>query len=132
MAIRDGRFLHVGDEAGARAALRGRPEELDLGGRCVLPGLTDAHLHFMWYAESLHAVDVETATLEEAAGAGARAAHAEAAPGDVDHRLGLEPQRVGRTARFPTSSPLDAGRAPQPRCAGGKKRARALGELARP
>jgi len=66
VAIRSGMFVSVGDEAGARAALGGRPEVLDLQGRCVLPGLTDAHLHFKWYAESLRAVDVETATMGEA------------------------------------------------------------------
>jgi predicted amidohydrolase YtcJ len=66
-AIRDGWFVHVGDEAGARASLGGRPDVLDLRGKCVLPGLTDAHLHFKWYAESLRAVNVETATLQEAA-----------------------------------------------------------------
>ena len=65
-AVRDGRFLHVGDEDGARAALGGRPEIVDLGGRCVLPGLVDSHLHFKWYAEALRAVDVETPTLEGA------------------------------------------------------------------
>ena len=53
VAIRDGRFVHVGDEPGARAAAGPRAEVLDLRGRCVLPGLTDAHLHFKWYAESL-------------------------------------------------------------------------------
>ncbi len=65
-AVRDGRFAFVGDEDGARAALGGRPRTIDLGGRCVLPGLTDSHLHFKWYAEALHGVDVETATLKEA------------------------------------------------------------------
>lgn len=66
VVIRDGRFLYVGSEPGARAAAGGAPGVMDLRGRCVLPGLTDAHLHFRWYAESLRAVDVETGTLEEA------------------------------------------------------------------
>ncbi len=67
VAIRAGRFLHVGDRAGALERLGGhRVEEIDLKGRCVLPGLTDAHLHLRWYAEALRSVDVETATLEEA------------------------------------------------------------------
>ena len=68
VAIRDGRFLHVGDETGARSALAGTGlvQEVDLGGRCALPGLTDSHLHFMWYAQSLEGVDAETATLSEA------------------------------------------------------------------
>ncbi len=36
----------------------------DLGGRVVLPGLTDAHLHLKYYALSLSQVDCETDTLE--------------------------------------------------------------------
>ena len=61
-------FLFVGEESGARAALAGSAaaQEIDLGGRCVLPGLTDSHLHFLWYAQSLHGVDAETPTLAEA------------------------------------------------------------------
>ena len=66
IAIRDGRFLAVGDDASARGACAGTPRTIDLRGACVLPGLTDSHLHFRWYAESLHAVDVETPTLDEA------------------------------------------------------------------
>ena len=67
VAIRAGRFLHVGDRAGALERLGGgRVDEIDLKGRCVLPGLIDAHLHLRWYAEALRSVDVETATLEEA------------------------------------------------------------------
>ena len=70
-AVRDGRFVYVGDDDGARAALGRRPHRaprvVDLGGRCALPGLTDSHLHFKWYAQSLASVDVEVPTLEEAA-----------------------------------------------------------------
>jgi predicted amidohydrolase YtcJ len=65
-AIRAGRFVAVGDEADVRSAFREAPEIIDLRGACILPGLTDAHLHLRWYAESLQAVDVETPTLEEA------------------------------------------------------------------
>jgi hypothetical protein len=66
VAMRQGRLLAVGTEAEARASLGEGAQVRDLGGRCVLPGLTDAHLHLKWYAETLRAVDVETATLEEA------------------------------------------------------------------
>ena len=38
---------------------------LDLGGRIVLPGLIDAHLHLRQYAESLQYIDCETRTKEE-------------------------------------------------------------------
>jgi predicted amidohydrolase YtcJ len=81
VAVRAGRFEYVGDAAGAREALRGpgAVREVDLGGRRVVPGLTDSHIHFKWFAESLRAVDAETGTLEEAvARVRARAEKAEA------------------------------------------------------
>lgn len=65
LAARDGRLLYVGSDAGARAALPDA-EAIDLRGRCVLPGLTDAHLHLGGYGLSLAQVPVETATLAEA------------------------------------------------------------------
>lgn len=68
VAIRAGRILSVGSDAAARTALgdsRG-VRSIDLQGRCVLPGFTDSHLHFKWFAESMAVVDVETATLDEA------------------------------------------------------------------
>ncbi|HLB64068.1 MAG TPA: amidohydrolase [Anaerolineales bacterium] len=57
-------------------AAAGRREEIELlagpatqviglGGRCVYPGLIDAHMHFEQYALSLEKVDCETATREE-------------------------------------------------------------------
>lgn len=38
----------------------------DMGGRIILPGLTDAHFHLMHYALGLQKVDVETKTKQEA------------------------------------------------------------------
>jgi predicted amidohydrolase YtcJ len=40
-------------------------EKHDLGGRTVLPGLTDAHIHLQHYALSLRKIDCETDTLAE-------------------------------------------------------------------
>ncbi len=40
-------------------------ERQDMGGRTILPGLTDAHLHLMRYALTLQQVDCETPTKEE-------------------------------------------------------------------
>ncbi len=65
LAARDGRILYVGSDAGARAALPDA-EAMDLRGRCVLPGLTDAHLHLGWFGMHLVEVDTETPTLAEA------------------------------------------------------------------
>lgn len=42
-----------------------RAEKQDMGGRFILPGLTDAHLHLQHYALSLQKIDCETDTLDE-------------------------------------------------------------------
>src|SRR5712691_6760450 len=43
------------------------PERVDLGGRCVLPGLNDAHVHFPTWALAQRQVRLEgTESLEEA------------------------------------------------------------------
>jgi predicted amidohydrolase YtcJ len=43
------------------------PERIDLGGRCVLPGFTDSHVHFPTWALARHEVRLEdTGSLEEA------------------------------------------------------------------
>ncbi len=66
VAIRGDRIVYVGDDATARETLRPGGEAVDLQGRCVIPGLTDAHVHFSMYAVALQSVDVETETLAEA------------------------------------------------------------------
>ena len=40
-------------------------EKQDMGGRMILPGLTDAHLHLQHYSLSLQKIDCETDTKEE-------------------------------------------------------------------
>ena len=42
-----------------------RAEKQDMGGKIILPGLTDAHLHLQHYAFSLQKIDCETDTLDE-------------------------------------------------------------------
>jgi len=43
------------------------PERIDLGGRCVLPGFTDSHVHFpTWSLAQRHVRLEDTATLDEA------------------------------------------------------------------
>ncbi len=65
LAVEAGRVLAVGGEEILEQAPLSAARE-DLGGRVVLPGLTDAHIHLMHYALSLQKVNVETARLEEA------------------------------------------------------------------
>src|SRR4029079_3313591 len=45
VAIRDGRFLAVGSDAGAQAQRTARTTVIDGNGRRVIPGLNDSHIH---------------------------------------------------------------------------------------
>ncbi|CAM2066011.1 Amidohydrolase [Sulfidibacter corallicola] len=45
VAIRDGRILYVGDDAGVDAFLGSGTKVIDLGGRMVMPGFHDVHMH---------------------------------------------------------------------------------------
>jgi predicted amidohydrolase YtcJ len=107
VAIRAGRFVHVGDAAGAREALHGvrALREVDLGGRRVVPGLTDSHIHFKWFAESLRAVNAETATLEETV-ARVRERAEKAEPGQWITGTGWN-HNVWGTGSLPDFKPLD-------------------------
>jgi predicted amidohydrolase YtcJ len=65
-AVRDGRFVYVGSRDGARALRGPRTKALDLGDVTVLPGLIDAHLHFVSVGQALHEVDLaHVASFEE-------------------------------------------------------------------
>lgn len=68
LAVRGEEIVALGTEAEALAALpaAANVERVNLEGRDVLPGLTDAHLHFEWYALGLQRVDAEAPTLEAA------------------------------------------------------------------
>lgn len=45
LAVRDGRIVYVGADAGAEAYIGAQTRVVDLGGRFVLPGFHDAHVH---------------------------------------------------------------------------------------
>src|SRR3954452_22245797 len=58
--------LIAGGVSAHESALPG-PERIDLGGRCVVPGFTDSHVHFPTWALAQHEVRLEgTSSLEEA------------------------------------------------------------------
>ncbi len=58
IAIRDGRIVYVGDAAGAARYRGPKTQAVALGGRLVVPGLDDAHIHLMSGALSLERVDL--------------------------------------------------------------------------
>ena len=65
VAIRDNKILAVGDDVSMRNLLRVGGKAIDLRGKCVVPGLIDAHLHFEWTALGLKNVNAETPALDE-------------------------------------------------------------------
>jgi predicted amidohydrolase YtcJ len=58
MAVRGGRVVFVGNEAGARALIGSATRTLDLGGRTVIPGMADAHAHVAGLGAALRNVDL--------------------------------------------------------------------------
>ena len=106
VAIRGGRILAAGADDEMRQRLPGLPsgQQVNLEGRAVLPGLTDAHLHFEWYALGLKNVNAETATLDEClARVAAQAARTPA--GRWVTGLGWNQNAWG--GAFPTAADLD-------------------------
>ena len=97
LAIAGGR---VAGGVGVHETALASPEAVDLGGRTVLPGLTDAHVHFPTWALAQTQVALDgCSSLEEALG---RIAAAERQPGRIirgygwrsgDWPAGLEPTR---------------------------------------
>ncbi len=59
VAAHHGVIIYVGDDVTARGLLVPGGEAVDLRGACVVPGLTDAHLHMLWIAQGLQRIDAE-------------------------------------------------------------------------
>jgi hypothetical protein len=54
MAVKNGRFVYVGDAAGARARIGPNTLVVDLAGKTVIPGLHDAHVHIRYGERELY------------------------------------------------------------------------------
>ncbi len=63
LVIDGNRIVAVGSGPGSPETFQDRAQTEDLQGRIVIPGLTDAHIHFWQYAHARKLVDCETATL---------------------------------------------------------------------
>ena len=64
-AIANGRILAVGSDEEIRACKGPNTEVVDLGGRLVVPGLADSHVHLIQGGFQLLAVDLKEARSEE-------------------------------------------------------------------
>ncbi len=58
VAIAGGRIVAVGDDATVRALAGPDTQQIDLGERFALPGLTDSHVHLYDWARRRHEVDL--------------------------------------------------------------------------
>jgi len=66
LAVRDGRILAVGEDADIRAMANGRTRMIDAGGRLVMPGFQDTHIHLQDSGTDLSmSVDLSGATTIE-------------------------------------------------------------------
>lgn len=79
VAIRDGRILAVGSAKEISRHKRGATSVIEAGGRLVLPGIADSHVHFVSGSSSLSVVDLAGAKTVEEIQARIRA-HAQADP----------------------------------------------------
>ncbi|NDJ52451.1 MAG: amidohydrolase family protein [Chloroflexi bacterium] len=62
LAIRDDRIVALGSDEAMLTLLKPRGAAINLDGKTVIPGLTDAHVHLSWYADFLHHADLTAAT----------------------------------------------------------------------
>jgi len=53
-AVKDDKFVYVGDDAGAQAWAGSGALTVDLGGRTVIPGLIDSHIHYRIASRELY------------------------------------------------------------------------------
>ena len=106
VAVTAGRIAAVGSTQEIRTAFPHLPVR-DLGGRTVLPGFTDAHIHLPAFGLSLRRVELRTArSVREAVALVARAA-SRAQPGEWIRGQGWD-KNVWSDDRFPARGDLDA------------------------
>lgn len=65
LAVRDGRFVYVGNDQGLSGLIGPGTARFDAGGRRILPGLTDTHVHIEGAAMSLGRLDLRGAKSRE-------------------------------------------------------------------
>jgi hypothetical protein len=114
MLVTGGRIVALFDDPDPSAHAPAGAERINLGGRAVIPGLVDAHVHFSWFATYLNEAKLRGArSAEEAASRTAEhAAQHEASSGWVTGRGWSQDEWDDPT--FPTAAQLDAAIADRP------------------
>ncbi|GAB4537644.1 MAG: amidohydrolase [Anaerolineae bacterium] len=107
LAVREGRILALGSWEEV-AAYTGDMPVLDLAGKTVLPGLIDTHVHFLWTALSLAALDVSAARDHASLQAILRPVVADLPPGEVIFGMGFTEYALDTRRFSPIIEVLDA------------------------
>ena len=112
VAVKDGRIVYVGDEAGATALIGPETETVDLNGAAMFPGFTDSHVHVVGVGGRERNLNLETvASIAELQAAVAGAADDQTAS-LITGRGWIETHWP--EGRFPTAADLDAVEADRP------------------
>lgn len=93
--------------ATARKELKEHVQFIDLQGQTVLPGLVDAHIHFLWWAMNLEVADLSAARSEEECIEVLRTHAAGIRPGEWIRGFGWS-HNLWDSFRLPVRSSLDA------------------------
>lgn len=65
LAIQDGRVFALGDREQLRQTIPSNFTRIDLGGRVILPSLTDSHIHFEKFSLNHEQIDCDTNSIDE-------------------------------------------------------------------
>jgi|HubBroStandDraft_3_1064219.scaffolds.fasta_scaffold02575_2 predicted amidohydrolase YtcJ len=107
LAVRAGRIVYLGPDAGAQALRGPKTRSIELAGRAVTPGLIDAHSHFEGLGQALAQVDLTAAASYDEVVRRVREAAARSAPGSWVRGRGWD-QNLWPGHQFPTHEALSA------------------------
>ena len=107
LAVSYGRVAALGTDAEIRRLADGATAAFNLDGKTILPGLTDAHLHWEWQSRALRSVDVFEAESKQQALERVRRRVEQTAAGEWIEGQGWA-QSLWEGGAFPDKSDLDA------------------------
>lgn len=106
LAISGGRIVAVGDDSDILDMATATTIRENLGGKTLIPGLTDAHIHWKWTARTLQEVDLFEVPSRQLALDRVAQRAADTAPGEWITGQGWT-QEAWDDKRFPTAAELD-------------------------
>jgi predicted amidohydrolase YtcJ len=63
--IAGSKIIAVGEKEKLESLAHGNVKKQDMQGKCIIPGMTDAHIHMQYYSLGLAKIDCETKTKQE-------------------------------------------------------------------